>query len=322
MKNYNFNPPFFLKNGMIQTILNSQRFIKRENLPLLNNSEDLTIETNKGIKLLGEFSKQKDRESKGFILLIHGWEGSSKSEYVVKNGNYLYNAGYDIFRLNMRDHGDSHHLNNDIFLGTLIDEVFEASKNAIETQGKNKKSFIIGYSLGANFALRIAAKTAKNKIKNLNHVVAINPPIDPYQATLNIDKSFLIRKNFVKKWKTSLQKKMDAKPEIYDFSQTLELKTCIDITKDLVENFSEFNSIKEYFSAYNLSNNILNNVGVPTTILMSEDDPIIDYNDFKNLQLHKNVDISMQKYGGHCGYFTNKSLDSWYESKLVELFSK
>jgi len=320
MENYQFLPPFYLRSGMFQTILNSLKFSSRENLPLLKNSKEYILETKGGIKLKGYLSKQTNVKSKGLVVFLHGWEGSSESEYVVKNGSFLYKAGYDVFRLNMRDHGDSHNLNKGIFFGTLIEELFDAVKIIIEEYGKGQKSFIVGYSLGANYAVRIASKSETLPIKGLKKVVAINPPVDPLKATINIDKSFLIRKNFVKKWKRSLQKKMVAFPDIYDFSETLELDSCMKITRNLVEKYSNFKSAEEYFSEYTLSNGWIEHAGIDTLILMSEDDPIIDSNDFENLKLHNRIKVVMQRYGGHCGYFYNIALDSWYEEQLVEFF--
>ncbi len=40
----------------------------------------------------------------------------------------LFNAGFDIVRLNLRDHGETHHLNRDIFHSCLLPEVVGAVK--------------------------------------------------------------------------------------------------------------------------------------------------------------------------------------------------
>ena len=66
----------------------------------------------------------------GQVILLHGWEGSADSTYILRTGNALYRRGYDIFRLNFRDHGDSHHLNRGIFYAVLLEEVFQAVRQA------------------------------------------------------------------------------------------------------------------------------------------------------------------------------------------------
>ncbi len=59
-------------------------------------------------------------------MLLCGWEGSVNSAYILGTGKFLYNHGYSVFRLNYRDHGDSHALNPGLFYAALLDEVFKA----------------------------------------------------------------------------------------------------------------------------------------------------------------------------------------------------
>jgi predicted alpha/beta-fold hydrolase len=88
---------------------------------------------------------------------LHGWEGSVDSTYLQRCGRSLYRHGYDIFRLNFRDHGDSHHLNSGIFYAVLLEEVYQAVIQAAEF-ARGGPVFMIGFSLGGNFVLRILGK--------------------------------------------------------------------------------------------------------------------------------------------------------------------
>jgi predicted alpha/beta-fold hydrolase len=84
-------------------------------------AEEMILDGFNGEKLLAYYSKQQGTP-KGTVLLIHGWEGSSSSNYIINTGGYLFQRGYDIIRLNLRDHGESHHLNKGLFKSTLLDE--------------------------------------------------------------------------------------------------------------------------------------------------------------------------------------------------------
>ena len=71
--------------------------------------------------------------------------------------------------------------------------------------------FLLGFSLGANFSLRIAIKHTKTPVERLKGVFAVSPPLDPYKTTLAIDEApALYRKYFLRKWKRSLKKKQKA----------------------------------------------------------------------------------------------------------------
>ncbi len=126
-------------------------------------AREMIMTTSGGVRLLGFYSPQKYKKSKGLVVLLHGWEGSVASTYILCTGNALYGRGYDIFRLNFRDHGDSHHLNQGIFYAVLIEEVFQAVRQLC-MNAEQKPAFLTGFSLGGNFALRIARKMLQTPI--------------------------------------------------------------------------------------------------------------------------------------------------------------
>jgi predicted alpha/beta-fold hydrolase len=251
------------------------------------------------------------------VTLIHGWEGSSDSSYILSTGNYLYEKGYDIFRLNLRDHGNSHHLNENLFHGALIDETFQAVSN-VARLSDHLPYYIIGFSMGANFALRIALKHFSSPILSLRHVICVSPALDPYKATLSIDESLPIyRYYFLNKWKRSLQKKQSLFPKRYDFQDILKLKTCMALTEAIMPYYPDFKSYREYFNHYTLSGNVFANLSVPVTIIASEDDPVVPISDLYNIKNNKLLHLLIQKYGGHCGFLNFMPFECWYE-KIVE----
>lgn len=320
MENNNtFTPPIYLKNAMLQTVISSNAIRNIGLNNMLKNSEKRIIDAGKGVKLLGYLSRQKDTSSRGLVALLHGWEGSSDSAYIKSTGKFLYERGYDIFRLNLRDHGDSHGMNSGIFMGTLIEETFAAIKKISSLAGK-KPFYLAGFSMGANFAVRVARRCADSPMANLKHVAAVNPPLDPMQATINIDKYFLLRKYFLKKWKKSLLKKQALFPELYDFSDMLQHNNCMDMTDILIKKYSPYKNAEDYFRHYTIKKGYLDKAGVPVTVITSEDDPVIDVRDFYQLKLNKNVDLIIHEYGGHCGYIEGFSFRSWYQPKFLEIF--
>ena len=68
-----------------------------------------------GVRLLGYHTESAGPKSRGLVVMLHGWEGSADSTYILSVAPKLIAAGYSVFRLNFRDHGDSHHLNRELF---------------------------------------------------------------------------------------------------------------------------------------------------------------------------------------------------------------
>jgi len=314
-----FNPPWYLCNGHVQTILASSPFRTWGKNPMRDAARQVIITTRDNIRLLGLYSPQGAENPAGQVILLHGWEGSADSTYILRTGNALYRRGYDIFRLNFRDHGDSHHLNPGVFYAVLLEEVFQAVRQVC-LQADGKPVFLVGFSLGGNFALRIARRMQQEPIANLSHVVAISPVLDPAKSTLRVDQYPLIRIYFLKKWRQSLEKKQRLFPDVYDFAPVMRLKTIQAVTDLLLEKYSDFNSAVQYFREYSVLKGAVKDLAVDTTIMTAKDDPIIPVEDFYQLELNERTNLSIHDFGGHNGFIDGFFLKSWYEQQLADLF--
>ena len=118
-----FVPPAYLRAPFLQTALCSSRLRTLGSNPMRACARESIIDAGDGVRLQGFWSHQPHRPARGLVILLHGWEGSADSAYILSTGRFLFARGFDIFRLNYRDHGTTHHLNSGLFLGTLIDEV-------------------------------------------------------------------------------------------------------------------------------------------------------------------------------------------------------
>lgn len=316
-----FRPARYLRNAHVQTVLASSPFRAWGKNPMRAAARQVILTTRDKIRLLGLNSPHNDRKAAGKVILLHGWEGSAESTYILCTGNALFQRGYDIFRLNFRDHGDSHHLNQGLFYAVLLEEVFQAVRQVC-VQAEGKPVFLVGFSLGGNFALRIARRMQQTPIENLSHVVAISPVLDPAKSTLKIDQYPLIRKYFLKKWLQSLNKKQQLFPDVYDFAPAMPLKSIQAVTDILLEKYSDFNSSGQYFREYSLLMAAVKDIGVDTTIITARDDPIIPVEDFYQLELNERTHLSIHDFGGHNGFIDGFFLKSWYEQQLANLFDE
>lgn len=317
--NKQFLPPTYLRNNYLQSFLASNKLRTVGTNSMVETEKEIIIDAGGGIRLQGFLSRQAKRESKGIVILLHGWEGSAKSAYVMGCGKYLHEMGYSVFRLNFRDHGDSHHLNEDVFWAIILDEVFEAVKQAAQMEN-GKPAFIIGFSLGGNFALRIAKKCKTETINHLKHIIAISPGLNPDASITAIDNERLIKWYFIKKWRRSLTKKQAMFPDIYQFGDLLTTYSVRKMTDIILERYGRYGETADYFNGYTIKDDYLKDVPVPTSIIVSEDDPIIPIKDFRKLELNDTTNLIIHKYGGHNGFISSIPFRCWYENKALELF--
>jgi predicted alpha/beta-fold hydrolase len=313
--------PLLLRNGHLQTFLASSPFRARGPNPMLEVARGVVLEAGEGVRLLGSHSPQRTAAPQGLAVMLHGWEGSIDSTYMRCTGRALFRRGYDVFRLNFRDHGCSHHLNPGIFYAARLPEVFEAVRAAARFAGA-RPVLLIGFSLGANFALRVALRCARNPIPELKHVAAISPVLDPEESTSRADRHPVIRRYFMKKWRRSLAAKQALFPDLYDFGPLLRLKTIQATTEALLKRYSDYPSARDYFQAYTLTGDALCGLPLPTTLMTAADDPIIPVRDFRRLSLPPSARLVVCRHGGHNGFLEGIRLRSRYEKDLPDLFDR
>ena len=253
--------------------------------------------------------------SRGLVVLFHGWHGDAASPYLLTTGEHLHRAGYDVLRLNFRDHGSTEHLNEGLFHAHLLEEVREAIV-AAASEAPRRRVSLVGFSLGGNFALRLGLADAG---LDLRHVVAINPPLDPPQALGAIDANPLYRRYFLKHWKRSLQRKQSAFPHRYDFADALRIENVRDLVEHVVLRHVGFSDLESYYAGYRLTGDVLRSLSTPATIVTSEDDPIIDVDDFRGLPAAPSTRVEIHPRGGHCGYIEGPTLRPWLEELILSV---
>ena len=316
-----FHPMLPLRPAGIQTMLASSKLRTWGANRMSKAARDIIFETPDGVKLLGSYSQHDAPLAKGLVILLHGWEGSVDSTYILCTGRTLFRNGYNILRLNFRDHGESHHLNEGIFYAVLLEEVFQAVKQATQLTDE-LPVFLAGFSLGGNFVLRILQRCIDHPIASLHHAVAISPVLDPEKATFKTDQTFLIRRYFLKKWFGSLKKKQQLFPKLYDFSKVFTLNTVATVTDVMLHDYSDYGSSKDYFRQYSVVKGAIKDITIPTTIITSADDPIIPVEDFYQLKTNDLTTLVIQPYGGHNGFIDGLYLQGWYEQQMIMIFDE
>jgi len=320
-----FTPHSWLGNAHLQSILPSLRlrrpWLIRRARRLLSCSQDQIVDCGDGVRLLGHHSSQQSLglpPAKQLVVLLHGWEGSADSMYVLSLGSYLFDRGCDIFRLNFRDHGPSHHLNEDIFHSCRLPEVVGAVRE-IQRGLPHQQLTIAGFSLGGNFALRVAAQAPAAGIR-LQRAVAVCPVLRPHNTMEVLENgSFIYHQYFIAKWKQSLRLKQKLFPQRFDFSSILQQRSIKNMTRIMVERYSEFSDLDAYLNGYALTGDVLASLEMPAHILCALDDPIIPAADLASLARTPWLDINAVPNGGHCGFMDRIGTESWADREVARL---
>jgi len=322
MNGADFKPPRLLANPHVQSVLASSGV--RRLLAMRRGSEIETravehiLDCGDSIRLQGFHTAQSVLpEARGLVVLLHGWEGSARSSYVLSTGARLLREGFDVFRLNFRDHGETHHLNREIFHSCRIDEVVNAVRE-VGLRFPSRALAVAGFSLGGNFALRVALRAPANGIP-LAYALAVCPVISPASGLFGLENGpRFYQRYFLHKWTRSLRAKQALFPETELFSREELEDNLRGLTRSLVLRHTDFGSLENYLNGYSIEGDRLAALRIPATILTSSDDPVIPIEDFRKLKLPPNVELDIAAHGGHCAFIRDFSLRSFTEDYIAE----
>ncbi|MGQ0835072.1 MAG: YheT family hydrolase [Gammaproteobacteria bacterium] len=323
-----FQPPRWMRSTHLQSMLPSlparRGWIERRALPLIGASQEILLDCGDGVRLQCFAASQTRRgrdPGERVAVILHGWEGSAESLYVLSLAQALYVRGYEVVRLNLRDHGATHHLNREIFHSCRLPEVVGAMR-ALQGRYGGRPLHLAGFSLGGNFMLRVAADARESKLDVAN-VVAVSPVIDPAQTLIALENGFFAYHSyFVRKWLRSLLKKQAAWPSDYDFASVARLNDLRGMTAELVRQFTDFPSLAAYLAGYAITGDRLAMLDVPASIVASLDDPIIPVRDLDQLARPNSLSITLTRHGGHNGFIENLSNQTWADRAALAAFER
>jgi len=314
-----FQPSPLVRSAAAQTVLAMIRpkgidITADERPVLIDAGEDHTgVDPGRPVRLLGYYNASRvPGVHRGLVQILHGWEGCSHSTYNLILAQYLAERGYATFRLNLRDHGPHLHinpyaLNCGIFRATLIEEAASATAQIAHLAG-GRPFYIVGASMGGNFALRLAKwHSERSPFANLRKVIAVCPAINPAHATDALDRHPAMRHYFRKRWLRSLHAKQAIFPDRVDVRAVAKIALVRDMTEWFVQQQEHmgrqrYHNADDYFAEYTVAGNALSGLTVCTTIITAQNDPVIPVVDFHRLAPHPLLDVQIHASGGHCGF--------------------
>jgi predicted alpha/beta-fold hydrolase len=315
-----FEPSRWLRGQHLQSILPSfpgrRPFVERRAAPMLAASREYLLDCGDGVRLQAfhsPASSPNPNKRPTLVVLLHGWEGSAQSLYVLSLAQSLHEQGFDVVRLNLRDHGETHHLNRDLFHSCRLDEVVGAIK---EIQSHFVKDRLV-LALGGNFMLRVAAQAQQANLQ-IHRALGISPVLDPAVTLDALERgAMLYRWYFVRKWSRSLRRKQQAWPGQFDLDELMASQDLRRMTRELVLSHAGYPRVEDYFAGYAITGDRLAGLVVPSTLVTALDDPIIPATDLTRIAQSPALKIITTETGGHCGFFESFTGPGWIDRLVL-----
>jgi predicted alpha/beta-fold hydrolase len=302
-----FDPSPLFKNPHISTFY--PYFLRKfENLPYTRIREELPD---------GDFIDldwMKGSDNSKLVILLHGLEGSSNSQYVRGAAEMLFPLGWDVCSFNHRS--CSGELNRKLQMyhsGFTRDLAHVTTKYSQEYDSV----IIIGYSLGGNVALKYLGEGSYTLPNQLKLVISFSVPADLEGGSIKLTKWYnkAYTYEFLKTLKVKITQKAIVFPEI-DLKYLPKLKQLMDFDEYYTAPIHGFKDAKDYYYKSN-SKQFLDQNTIPAFLINALDDPFLSdsCHPFEIARQSKYLHFIPLNYGGHVGFIENRN--SYFSDQLV-----
>jgi uncharacterized protein len=295
-----FRPRRPFLNGHAQTIAGN--FLPRRNL--LPTPEERLFNVEDGVRVLCHCHWQTERTTAITVVIVHGLEGSSDSQYVIGTGSKAWVAGMNVVRMNMRNCGDTEHLGPTLYNSSMSADVAAIAKTLISEDGLQKLAFI-GYSMGGNLVLKTLGEWGTDVPREVIAGVGVSPAMDlaPSADALHEGANRIYEWKFLNGLRRRMRRKAALYPERYDVRHLDGMRSLRDFDDQITARYSGFRDADDYYRRA-ASAKVLDRIAVPTLVLHALDDPFIRVLPETRKKLLGNPHITYVEsaHGGHCAF--------------------
>ncbi|MEA5260090.1 alpha/beta fold hydrolase [Arcicella aquatica] len=254
--------------------------------------------------------------SKSLAILSHGFLGNTTRPYLLGGVKAFNSIGWDVLAWNHRGlSGEKNRLERMTIHGGS-DEL-EAVVNHALVKGIYEEIVLVGYSKGANIALKYAGEKGEGISDKIKKVVAISCPTDLQGSIVAMGKAGF----YAERFKVKLLKFLKNRWELIDsqiFKEFEKYKYLEDFTNNYIAPLHGMKDAEEYYEQC-AAMPYVDKIRVPSFILNAKNDPVLSES-CAMLDLAKHSDYIFSEYpnyGGHCGFYLSNSEGLYYGDKRM-----
>jgi uncharacterized protein len=267
----------------------------------------------------------QNREQALTLIVVHGLEGSTESQYmmgVARNGRA---AGMNVVLMNQRNCGGMDDCAPTLYNSSLSGDVAAVVENVL-VQDRVSRFALVGFSMGGNLVLKLAGEWGNDAPKQLRAVAAVCPAMDLAASAdaLHEPANRIYEYYFLQKLFRRIRTKARHFPGFIDMSR-LRGVTSLRLFDDKITAFyCGFTGADDYY-ARAAAANVVDRIAVPTLIIHAANDPFIRMlpQTRERIAHNRNITYVETADGGHCAFLGEHNGDPeddgrWAEREVVE----
>lgn len=310
-----FRPRRFLRGGHTQTL--AAFFLPRR--IALPPSERRLIEVEPGIPVLCHGHWQQDRRALTLIV-VHGLEGSSESQYMLGIARNGLAAGMNVVRMNQRNCGGMDHCAPTLYNSSRSADVAAVARHLIE-HDRIPAFVLAGFSMGGNLVLKLAGEWGSDGPAQFRGVVAVCPAINLAAGAdaLHEPPNRIYEYYFLWQLFRRFRRKAKHFPHAFDASRLRGIRTLRDFDDRITAFYCGFSGADDYYDRASAAH-VIDRIAKPTLIIHAINDPFIRIlpETRKTIIANPNITYVEAEDGGHCAFVGERDGASSYDGRWAE----
>jgi uncharacterized protein len=310
----------YLSGGHRQTL--ASFFLRRR--VTLPPSEERRIEVEPGVSVLCHCHWQPDRQNALTVIVIHGLEGSSDSQYMHGIAAKGFAAGMNVVRMNQRNCGGTESYSPTLYHSGRSSDLNAVAQHLI-SHDRISRFALAGYSMGGNLVLKLAGEYGTKAPPQFRAVAAVCPAIDLAASAdaLHEPTNRMYEQYFLWKLRGRLRAKAKLFPGKFDIARGRSARTLREFDDRVTAYYCGFAGASDYY-ARAAAANVVDKIAVPALVISAANDPFIRLLPDTRAKLLKNPNITFieTEDGGHCAFLGGRGGDSadgfWAEDRVVD----
>ena len=284
--------------------------------------EERRIEVEPGVKILCHCHWQSDRKNALTVIIVHGLEGSSDSQYMTGIAKKGMSLGMNVIRMNQRNCGGLDCETPSLYHSGLSRDVAAVAQHFVDHD--HIRGFALaGFSMGGNLVLKLAGEWGSAGPPQFRAVAAVCPAMDlgPSADALHLPANRMYEYYFMWKLRRRMKQKAKLFPGKFDISRLRGVRTLREFDDKITAYYSGFEGATDYYTRAAASN-VIDRIAVPAFILHAANDPFIRIlpESRRKITANPNIFFLETEDGGHCSFLAQPDGDDgfWAETRVVE----
>ncbi len=301
---------------------------RKINLPA---AEERLVEVEPGIKIRCwcYWQSESQRRQALTLIVVHGLEGSSDSQYMLGVARNGLAAGMNVVLMNQRNCGGMDACAPTLYNSSLSGDVAAVVRNALEHDGVSRFA-LIGFSMGGNLVLKLAGEWGREGPPQFRAVAAVCPAMDLAASAdaLHEPRNRVYEYYFLMQLFRRLRLKARLFPGKFDVSRLRKITSLRMFDDRITAYYCGFAGADDYYSRAAASN-VVDRIAIPTLILHAANDPFIRMRPetLRRVAANPNITYIETADGGHCAFLGERNGDPaddgrWAEREVVEFVAK